>query len=93
MAFAIAAGEEVSSARELGALGPKEDLALRWALPITAQSQARSLLRLAEEISDPYLRAMALSDTAAQLVHLESRSRPAPNRLLSIRPVVEWAER
>jgi hypothetical protein len=93
MALALAADEEVSTAYELGALGLEKELALRWALPAAAQAQVRSPLRLAEEISDPYLRAMALADTAGHLVHLESRARPVPDRMLSIRPVVEWAER
>jgi hypothetical protein len=59
-------------------------------VPTLARSQVRSPINLAEDIEDPYLRALGLVDVAAETLDAQSKCRPAPERARQIRPIVEW---
>ena len=89
----LLSGRKTDQIMPLARLGDKPDLSLRWLLPALAHSQQESPLHVAERIRDPYLRSLALSDTARRLLDAETRCRPAPERLAQVRPIVEWETR
>jgi hypothetical protein len=68
-------------------------VAIRWLLPEIAKSGTASPSAMAEKIEPPYLRALALVDTARALLGDAPAARPAPERARMIRTLVEWEER
>ncbi len=86
----LLAGRDPQEALRLATIGLDHDLALRWLLPTLALSGTASPVNLAESISDPYLRALALTDVARRVERTESGPKPCPARARMVRPVVEW---
>ncbi len=86
----LAAGGQTDVAVRLGTLGIERDLAIRWIVPELARAQTRSPVALAGEIESPYLRALAFVAIAHELADPIPAARPAPERAMQIRPIVEW---
>ena len=87
----LSAGGSPETALRLATIGLKRDLAFRWTVPTLARTQARSPFNLAASIQSPYLRALGLVDVARELLGIESKCRPVPERARQIRPIAEWA--
>ncbi len=88
----LAASGQPDVAIKFGSLGLERDLAIRWMMPDLAHSQTRSPVGLAGEIDSPFLRSLAFVDIARELLDSTPRPRPAPDRAMQIRPIVEWED-
>lgn len=86
------AGQPETASR-LASIGLDRDLALRWLLPELARAETRSPSSMAEQIEGGFPRALALVDVARDMLDLNARARPAPDRARQIRPIVEWEGR
>jgi hypothetical protein len=86
----LAAGGQQEVAVRLGSSVLARDLAIRWMAPSLAYAQTRSPVALAGEISNSYLRALALVDVARAALGSSPGLRAAPGRAAQIRPIVEW---
>jgi hypothetical protein len=81
------------AAVQLAATAMDRGGAIRWLLPEIARSGTASPSAMAEKIEPPYLRALALVDTARALLGDAPAARPVPEWARMIRPLVEWEER
>ena len=89
----LGASKDPETALQLAGTGMREGMAVRWLLPAIGLSGVGNVTLLAERIQSPYVRALALIETARTLIGGESAARPAPDRARMIRPVVEWEGR
>ena len=89
----LGASKDPEAALQLAGTGMREGMAIRWLLPEIGLSGVGNVTLLAERLHSPYVRALALIDTARALIGGESSARPAPDRGRMIRPLVEWEGR
>jgi hypothetical protein len=86
----VSAEGSMREALDLAGVALEPDTAARWLVPLLATFHRANPVGSARDISDPYLRALALTDTAHRSLGSVDGCRSTPERARQVRPIVHW---